>query len=98
MISGSRESTYDHQETQTEIPSHHQSSMAKDQMRVHADSSIGLLLLLCLSTCFRDCTQHYPVSSGIGQVRDRAYDWLTLWSSHHSPLLHATVLAHVCCP
>lgn len=49
-IPGPQENKYGHQKTQTEIPSHHQSSMAKDQMRVHADSSIGLRLLSCLST------------------------------------------------
>lgn len=64
-------------------------------MRVHADSSIGLLLLSYLSTILRYCSEHYPMSSGIGHMRDRAYGWLALWSSDHSPPLHVTILAPV---
>jgi len=92
-----RENNQNHQETQAKIPSHHQSSMAEDQMRVHTDSSVRLLLF-CLSTILRDCTEHCSMNSGIGQMRNRADCCSTLWPCDDSSCLHATMLPRVCCP
>jgi hypothetical protein len=70
--------------------------MAKDQMRVHANPSLGILLLSNLLTNNWHCTKYRPVSCKIGQMRDRTDGWSTLWSRDDSSPLHATVLVRYC--